>query len=502
MSSAPLHRILDRQLRRLGLDPDSIPSALAWRELLGILSTTYTETDDERYTLERSVDLSSREMRGMHEVLSRQALQDALTGLPNRVALLRHLDQSLAACSRAGHGLSVLFVDLDGFKQVNDSLGHAAGDELLVRASERIRACLRPEDVVARLGGDEFVVVCASVHDGAVVPAIAARIGDQLATPFRIGEQDAVVSASIGIAATPDGTATAEDLLRQSDLAMYEAKLSGKDRVVVFDGSMQSTVDAKLSIRSALGQAITRHELRLLYQPVVSLADERVIGVEALVRWERPGFGLLPPDEFIPIAEASALISAVDCWVLQEACRRGAEWCGAGGTVAVNLSARTLEHDEIVSTLTESLVRSAISPHQLTLEVTETTLLSGTGNANRNLGRMRALGVKLSIDDFGTGYSSLSHLQRTDIDVLKIDRSFVSRMDEDASSATIVNAIIAMGHALGLTLVAEGVETETQAARLRQQGCDAAQGWLFGRPLSGDVIDRAFGLDVPLLSTG
>jgi len=234
----------------------------------------------------------------------------------------------------------------------------------------------------------------------------------------------------------------------------------------------------------------------------VSLADERVIGVEALVRWERPGFGLLSPDQFIPIAEESALVSAVDCWVLEEACRRGAQWCDAGGAIAVNLSARTLQQDGVVSTLRQALHRTAISPRQLTLEITETTLLSGSDSAHRNLGHLRDLGVRLSIDDFGTGHSSLSQLQRTDIDVLKIDQSFVSVMDEDASSAAIVSAIITLGHAMGLTLIAEGVERATQAALLRGQGCDAAQGWLFGHPLPAEAIDRAFGLTVPMLSAG
>jgi len=498
--ASELHRTLLRQLRRLNLDAETSPPPAAWRELLDILSTTYTEADDERYTLERSIDVSSREMRGLHEVLSRRALQDALTGLPNRDALIRHLDQSLATCARSGAGLAVLYVDLDGFKQVNDSLGHAVGDELLVLTSQRIRACLRPEDVVARLGGDEFVVVCPNVSDDSVVPAIAARIGSQLAAPFPIGEHDAVVSASIGLATTRDGTATAENLLRQADLAMYEAKLGGKARTAIFDESMQLAVDTKFSVRNALGRAITGHELRVLYQPIVSLANERVIGAEALVRWERPGYGLLSPAVFIPIAEESALISAVDCWVLQEACTRGAQWCEAGGTIAINLSARTLQQDDVIRTLSQTLKQTGIDPGRLTLEITETALLSGTGTAQLNLGRLRKLGVMLSIDDFGTGHSSLSQLQQTDVDVLKIDQSFVSRMDVDVSSAAIVSAIITLGHALGLSLLAEGVERPTQAALLLEQGCDAAQGWLFGHPLPPESLDRAFGLTLPELS--
>ena len=484
-----LHRILNRQLSRLNLDPALRPPAAAWRALLEVLSATYTEADDDRYTLERSIDVSSREMRGLHEVLNRQAMLDTLTGLPNRSSLIRHLDRSLAAGARDGQGLAILYVDLDGFKQVNDSLGHAVGDDLLVLASQRIRVCLRPGDVVARIGGDEFVVVC----DSASASAIAARIGSQLAAPFPIGDHQAVVSASIGLATTTDSLVTAEDLLRQADLAMYHAKMSGKARTAIFDESMQRVVDTEFSVRNALGRAITQHELRVVYQPVVSLTDERIIGAEALVRWERPGFGLLSPDAFIPVAEATSLVSAVDCWVLQEACRRGASWFAAGATIAVNLSARTLEQDEVVIVLGQALDRTRISPSQLTLEITETALLSGTGTANRNLGRMRDMGVMLSIDDFGTGYSSLTHLQRTDIDVLKIDRSFVSLMDVDASSATIVSAIIAMGHALGMTLVAEGVERASQAKLLREQGCDAAQGWLYGRPLQAADFDKSFG---------
>ena len=498
---AGLHRNLIRQLRRLNLDPELSPSPAVWRELLGILSSTYTDTDDERHTLKASIDVSAREMRGLHEVLSRQALQDTLTGLPNREALIRHLDRLLLRCSREGQGLAVLFIDLDGFKRVNDSLGHAVGDELLVLASQRIRACLRPEDLVARLGSDEFVVVCPNVHDHAIVPTIAARIGSQLSAPFPIGDHEAVVSASIGLVTTTDSTATAEDLLGQADMAMYEAKLSGKARATVFDSSMQLAVDTKFSVRNALGRAITGHELHVLYQPIVSLVDEKVIGAEALVRWDRPGFGILSPDQFIPIAEESSLVSAVDCWVLAEACRRGAKWCEAGGTISINLSARTLAQDDVVHALSQAVSMNAISPPQITLEITETTLLSGKGTTKINLGRLRALGVRLSIDDFGTGHSSLSQLQEIDVDVLKVDQSFISVMDKDPSSAAIVSAIITLGHALGLTVIAEGVERPAQAALLRERGCDAGQGWLFGRPLPAEGIDRAFGLTAALSSS-
>ena len=317
--TARLHRILAGQLSRLELDRELSPSAPAWRELLDVLSTTYAAADDERDTLRRLIDVSLGEMRGLREVLSQQVMLDTLTGLPNRAALIQHLDQSLSTSARVGRGLAILYVDLDGFKQVNDSLGYAVGDELLVLAGQRIGVCLRQGDFVARLGGDEFVVVCQNGSESAGAPAIATRIGSQLGAPFPIGEHLAVVSASIGLAKTADSTATAEDLLRQADLAMYHAKVGGKARTAVFDESMQVVVDTTFSVRNALGRAITHDELRVLYQPVVSLADERVIGAEALVRWERPGFGLLSPDEFIPIAEASSLISGVDCWVLEGA---------------------------------------------------------------------------------------------------------------------------------------------------------------------------------------
>ncbi len=494
--------MLTQQLRRLRVDYRVSPSQEAWRQVLDVLSTTYTEMDDERFTLKQSIDISARERRSLHEALSRQALQDTLTGLPNRAALIRHLEQSLEACAHAGTGLAVLFVDLDGFKQVNDSLGHAVGDELLVLASQRIRACMRPEDVVARLGSDEFVVVCPDVSDDTIVPSIAARIGSQLAAPFPIGDHEAVVSASIGLVTTADAEASAEDLLGQADLAMYEAKVSGKGRAIVFDTWMQRTVDTKFSVRNALGRAITLDELRVLYQPIVSLADERVIGTEALVRWQRPGFGLLSPDEFIPIAEESSLISAVDCWVIQEAVRRGAQWCKAGGTIAINLSARTLQQEDVVQVLSLALQETSVPPGQLTLEITETSLLAGIGATNHHLDQLRDLGVKLSIDDFGTGHSSLSQLQQTDVDILKIDQSFVSLMDHDEPSAAIVSAIITVGHALGLTLVAEGVERPSQAALLREQGCDTGQGWLFGRPLPAEAIDKAFGVTFPAASAG
>ncbi|PRY11506.1 putative bifunctional diguanylate cyclase/phosphodiesterase [Kineococcus rhizosphaerae] len=487
------HRTLGRQLRRAGIDPAE--AAGPWRELLEAVSAVYAEADDERYTLERSLEVSTREMRGLHEVLSRQAMHDTLTGLPNRAALLVDLQARLSAGRSRRGTVAALFIDLDGFKQVNDSLGHAAGDELLVRAAERIRSCLRPDDLVARLGGDEFVVVC-DVPDepgerGAVA-RIAGRIGAQLATPFRLDTHDAVVSASIGLAESRDGGTDAETLLRRADLAMYDAKVSGKARTSVFDDAMQSDVDARLSVRSALGDAVRGGQLRLHYQPLVSLADGRVLGAEALVRWQRPGHGLLAPDAFVPVAEETALITEVDRWVVGEAVRRAAGWCRAGGSVAVNLSPRSLEGDAVLDALSSALHRWRVPARSVVLEITETGVMSTSGAADRVLAGLLDLGAVLSVDDFGVGHSSLARLRRTRAQVLKVDRSLVADVDRDDASRSVVAAVVAMAHALGMVVVAEGVERAAQADVLRAVRCDQAQGWFFGRPAEPEGLDPVF----------
>jgi diguanylate cyclase len=483
---ARYHRSLERQLRRLALFPDSPPEPGQWAELLNVVSTSYGEADADRYTLERSIEISSDEMRALHDVLRVQARHDVLTGLPNRSALTELLTDALVSARHRGNEVAVLFVDLDGFKLVNDSLGHSVGDELLVRAAERISGSVRERDIVARLGGDEFVVVCVDVDDFDAVVAIARRINAQLETPFRIGAQDSVVTASIGITRSGPGQWSAEELLRMADMAMYRAKTSGRSQYTVFDDDMREQVDDRVATESALRHGIGNGELRLHYQPIVSLDDHKPVGMEALVRWQRPGIGLVTPDAFIPIAEESNLINAVDCWVVREACRQAARWPDPSLSIAVNLSARDLLRDDVVNAMSAALQDTGLPPRRLVMELTETTLMSDSATITNNIARIHSFGVQIAIDDFGTGYSSLSYLRKLPAQTLKIDRSFVSVVDSDRVTQAIVKAMIDMARALNLDVVAEGVERESQAEVLRGLGCVAAQGYYFGRPAPAD----------------
>jgi diguanylate cyclase (GGDEF)-like protein len=480
MSEAEYHRGLVRQLRRLGLSAQQPPDQVGWARLLHAVSEAYREADTARYMMERSIEISSEEMRSLHEVLSHQARHDTLTGLPNRSSLVEVLGARLAAAAGT-RPVAVMFIDLDGFKSVNDSLGHSAGDELLVRAAERIRGVLREGDIVGRLGGDEFIIICDNIGGVAAAADVAARIIAQLDLPFRISKKDARIGASIGLALSGPGI-THEDLLRMADTAMYEAKSAGRRQYVIFDEAMRLRLEQRVSVESALRYAIVGGELELRYQPIVRLSDFRPSSVEALVRWNRPGYGLVPPGEFIPIAEESRLIGELDAWVLREACRQAATWPDPTISITVNLSARDLYLTDIADIVANALHQSGLSARRLTLEVTETVLVSDNATIARNVAQLRALGVQLAIDDFGTGYSSLSYLHRLPAQVLKIDQSFVATLDATDSTVAVLTAIVSMGHSLGLQIVAEGVELASQARRLRELGCDAVQGYLFARP--------------------
>ena len=488
---ADLHRTLQRQLRRLGLSADGAPAPAGWTRLLAAVSAAYQGADDDRYTLERSVEISSAEMRALHEKLNAQARHDALTGLPNRLALLERLTTAQAWARRHDGAVTLLFIDLDGFKLVNDRLGHAGGDELLIGASHRIHQTVRSDDVVGRLGGDEFVVLCQSAIDPLGAVRIAERIVSSLEVPFRILGHDSVISASIGVAMMSDPAATPESLLQQADIAMYRAKELGRGRVILFDAVMQAHAAERAELETAIGRAAESGELVLHYQPIMGVADESLQGYEALVRWNHPRRGLLGPGQFIAAAERARLISSIGDWVVAEACREAAGWLDPALSVAVNLTAQELAHPGVVTSVTAALARSGLAGSRLIVELTESAILPSQDAVAAHLVQLRSLGVRIAIDDFGTGYSSLSQLRDLTASILKIDRSFLADIDQDPAASAIVGAVVTMAHAVGLTVVAEGIERPAQLELARAMGCDLAQGYLLGRPGSAAQLPVA-----------
>jgi diguanylate cyclase (GGDEF)-like protein/PAS domain S-box-containing protein len=439
-------------------------------------------------------------VRVREEALTKLALTDPLTGLANRALLLDRLHQVLLKQHRADTLVAVLFIDLDRFKAVNDSLGHAAGDQLLLRLAARFRSELRPTDTIARHGGDEFVVMCEDLASPAAAIEIADRLLGAVSEPITIDGHELKTSASIGIAIAEgdDVAATPESLLRDADTAMYEAKDVGRNRYAVFHPGIRARNVAKLQRAEELGLALERNELRVFYQPVVDLIDESVAEVEALVRWQHPTLGLLAPSEFIRVAEETGLVVPLGEWVLREACRELAGGYGifAGEDVrlSVNLSARQLAEPALVDVVRAVLDETGVPPHRLCLEITESVFMDDIELAAEALLALKQLGVRLAIDDFGTGYSSLSYLGRYPVDILKIDRSFVSGLAADPAATVIVSAAVNLAHALGLSVVAEGVETEDELITLRALRCDRAQGYYWSRPLPAhELLGLEFG---------
>ena len=436
-------------------------------------------------------DLTERE--ALESRLAHQAFHDALTGLPNRTLFSERLGQALARAGRGGQGLvAVLFLDLDNFKYVNDSLGHGAGDRLLVAVAERLRACLRPGDTAARLGGDEFTVLLEGVAGVGDATRVAERVMGALREPFGLGGRRLFVGASIGVALGEAGRDRPEDLLRKADTALYQAKGEGKARYALFDPEAERRTVRRLELENGLRRAVERDEFGVRYQPVVSLETGRPVGFEALVRWGHPTRGLVAPGEFVPLAEETGLIVPIGRRVLREACREARGWeelrpSGPPLTVGVNLSARQLSHPGVVGDVEEALDEAGLDPELLTLEVTEGVLVE---DAERHAGALRELkdlGVRLAIDDFGTGYSSLSYLRRLPADLLKLDGSFVGGIGKGAGEEEVLlEGIIGIAHGLGLGVAAEGVETAEQASRLRGLGCDLAQGYHFSWPLPSE----------------
>lgn len=414
------------------------------------------------------------------------AYHDALTQLPNRLLARDHLEMAMAFAERSATKVAVLFLDLDNFKTINDSFGHATGDALLVQVAQRLRGCIRETDTISRQGGDEFLILLTNVDDAEDVTCVTEKILEQLEPTFEIEDKEISTSLSIGVALYPDDSREIDTLLQLADTAMYHAKGAGRNAYRFYTEQMNVDAAAHQRIRVGLRHALERNELELHYQPQIDLASGRVVGAEALIRWNHPELGLLPPGHFIATAEESGLIVPMGDWVLQEACRQAAEWRAAGLpelVVAVNISAMQLQRGNLEQSVQQALATSALPPACLELELTESILIQDTENALATVHRLKSIGLQLSIDDFGTGYSSLSYLKRFNVDKLKIDRSFVCDMLNNPNDAVIVRTIIQMARNLNLKTVAEGVEDEHLLSFLRLQYCDQAQGYHFSRPL-------------------
>lgn len=612
MEDEPLHPLLRRQLRRVGIDPggaDAIPAALA--QLLQCVSNAYGDADQERYLLERSQELASREMgvlyadlkasqarlsslvslssdwlweqdaelrftyisphvasigidveammgsrRGVRELppvadndpdifeqrlaahgsfrdftygvslsdgrpfyirisgepvfdngqfkgyrgvgsdvtkatlAEQQVLQlarfDSLTGLANRSMFLQELDRVLASARASDRSFAVLFIDLDRFKSINDTLGHDAGDDLLKVMAGRLSGLLRGADMVARLGGDEFVVLVDGCAEPAALSKVASRVLNVLCEPMRVCERNVQVSGSVGISIYPADGADAASLLKSADTAMYQAKARGKNNFQFFTPQLALRAAQHFALEGDLRQALARGELRLYYQPKFEISSGLICGMEALIRWQHPQRGMLAPGEFIELAEESGLIVPMGRWVMEEACRQLRQWREDGldpPRCAINLSVRQFSSDTLVEDIRAALAVSALESGVIEVEITESLLMSDPERALRALRALHDMGVRIAIDDFGTGYSSLAYLKRFPAHTLKIDRSFVKGLPDDRDDGAITQAVIAMAHSLSMQVVAEGVENEAQLNYLRRLGCDQAQGYLLGRPI-------------------
>jgi diguanylate cyclase (GGDEF)-like protein/PAS domain S-box-containing protein len=436
------------------------------------------------------------ERRRSEEETRHRALHDPLTELPNRTLFLDRLDHALRLARRGDSSVAVFFLDLDQFKGINDTLGHQCGDQLLLAVGNRLETALRPTDTVARFGGDEFVILCEDVPDQDAAAMLAQRIASVFERPYPLAGRDHYVTASTGIAMPRSGDEAPEDLIRDADAAMYSAKERGRARFEFYDERMRPRTLLRIRTEHDLRGAVERRELKLCYQPLVDLDTGRLAGLEALLRWEHPERGLLPPGEFIQIAEASDLIDPIGRWAIDEAARQAAAWREEHGgelplTVGVNVSARQVASPGLVDAVEEALHRHQLPGHALALELTETALIEEAESPAEVVTRLKSLGVEIVLDDFGTGYSSLSYLPRFPIDTLKLDRSFIAGLDS-AHTASIVTAVVNMAQALGLGVVAEGVETEAQLYALRALGCRRGQGFLFARPMPAEEADSIF----------
>jgi diguanylate cyclase (GGDEF)-like protein/PAS domain S-box-containing protein len=444
----------------------------------------------------RGIVLNSRdvsERKAFEEQLAHQAFHDPVTGLANRALFAERVRHAVSRARREHIGLAVIFIDLDDFKTINDSLGHAAGDEVLLEVGKRLGTSIRASDTAARFGGDEFAVLLEGVESAQEAADTAERIHEALARPLAVEHKEIVTRASMGISVVEGEAATdAEEMIRNADAAMYIAKRDGKGGYRLFEPAMHEGVLARLELRADLQRAITSDQFELHYQPVVRLGDGRPSGVEALLRWRHPERGLVRPDEFIPFAEEMGLIVPIGRWVLREGCRQAVLMQrllpnDPPLTMAVNLSVKQLQHSDIVADVRDALADSGLDPAHLTLEITETVMMTDPELVVQRLKELKELGVRLAMDDFGTGYSSLSYLSKFPVDILKMDRSFL-RADASPETAGLATAVVALGDTLSLEVVAEGIELPEQWATLRELGCDLGQGYFFARPMDSDRV--------------
>jgi diguanylate cyclase (GGDEF)-like protein len=481
-------------LRENATQLDASPEALS--EALNILQLSL------EFSIVRMCECFETERRRTDEELARReeelaflATHDPLTGLPNRTLILDRIEQMLARSARSQTPVAALFVDLDNFKSINDTLGHGIGDELLRAVTARLDGVTRDADALGRLGGDEFVVISEELSLSVGPELIAERLLDALKHPFNLGVDKATrvtVTASIGIAV--GDRISPEELLRDADIAMYRAKWDGKNCYVVFETGMQDSIQNRMELEMDLREALENDEFFLAYQPTIDLSDMSPTGVEALIRWKHPVRGVVQPDDFVPLLEETGMIIEIGKWVLEEACSQGAAWHQAGYPIgmAVNVSGRQLDTDQLIGEIEGALSHSGLNPAALTIEITETTLMRNAEETARRLTEIKQLGVRIAIDDFGTGYSSLAHLQRFPVDALKIDRSFISGLRQNEEGETLVRTLVQLGKALSIETFAEGIEQQQELSLLRDEDCDSGQGFLFARPLDVAATETFF----------
>lgn len=477
----------------------SWPLFSAGHAVLGVLTLYAREEgepgESEMAEVERMVVLGGLglEQRSLYERLHHQAHHDALTGLPNRTLFNQQLSKAIQDAKVGGHELAVLWVDLDRFKQVNDTMGHRTGDEVLRQAAARLRKAVRQDDVVARMGGDEFSVCLRNVWGAEDVMRVAQGMMRAFQEPFQTRQQDVVVNASIGVSVYPKHGVSCEELARNADLAMYEAKSVGRARICVYSEENDARIRDRFQIEMYLRRALERGELELYYQPQVTVKEPRkVVGVEALLRWDSPELGRVSPDRFIPVAETSGLIGEIGQWVLEEASRTLADWQARGQLIrmAMNVSSEQFSRKDFVERIRELVMREQLMVGLFELELTESSILKDSEQCKLNMEELRGLGVRLAIDDFGTGYSSLSYLHQLPVDAVKIDRSFVKDLLARDSNLRLVEGVIRLAKALRLEVVAEGVETAEQLEKLNELGCDLAQGYYIERPMPRERVEE------------